>query len=386
MFTTFLKNKFLYKNKYKTHPEAIIISCYFNPQNSEYRRKAFKIFYDSIKHLNHKIIECVIGDSEPELANIVPSENRKTIYTKNLLWHKESLLNRAIDFLPEKYKYVFWIDADVIFTNNDWLVEGVKQMENGANIIQPFEYCVHLEKDELKPSFDLDYHKAKIWSLKRHPNLWRSFCANYSTANCAHDENYDIHGHVGFAWGAKRRVLDLVPLYDKALIGGADHIIAHAAAGHIPHKCITKSFTEDIENVTKWSKEFYSVVKGKISYVPGDLYHIWHGDIKNRNYLNRIVDFTPKAKNITKQDENGLYVTEDQDTLNYMMNYFLVREVIEGENHVHFNPAEQFIHDVVHGTHINEHQSHSHETIVSPDVNVSSDSTNVVQSNYENFS
>lgn len=35
------KNTFLYTNKYKTHSEAIVISCFFNPQNSPYRIKAF---------------------------------------------------------------------------------------------------------------------------------------------------------------------------------------------------------------------------------------------------------------------------------------------------------------------------------------------------------
>jgi hypothetical protein len=56
-----IKNNFLYGNKYKTNSEAIIISCYFNPQNNPYRVTAFNTFYESIKHLNHHIIECVIG-------------------------------------------------------------------------------------------------------------------------------------------------------------------------------------------------------------------------------------------------------------------------------------------------------------------------------------
>jgi hypothetical protein len=42
-----------------------------------------------------------------------------------------------------------------------------------------------------------------------------------------------------------------MPLYDRALIGGADHIIAHAAAGQIPHSCITKSFTDNLDEVLK---------------------------------------------------------------------------------------------------------------------------------------
>lgn len=328
------KNTFLYTNKYKTHSEAIVISCFFNPQNSPYRIKAFNHFYDSIKHLNHQIIECVIGDSKPQLPE---NENIKRVYTESLLWHKEALLNKIISELPKKYKYIFWVDADVIFNNQDWLIEAVDDFKNyDTDILQPFEYCVHLEQDELSPSFDTEEYKGYdvIDDPKlRHPKMWRSFCANYEVG-LSGDENYDRHGHVGFAWGAKRDVLELVPLYDKALIGGADHIIAHAAAGHFTdkkvHPCIQKSFTDNIDEVTSWSRKFYSVVQGRISYVPGDLYHIWHGDINKREYYQRVKDFTSKTKSITIKDKNGLYVTRDEENISYMNNYFKKREVSSG--------------------------------------------------------
>lgn len=32
----FIKNNTIFTNKYKTNSEAIIISCFFNPQGSEY--------------------------------------------------------------------------------------------------------------------------------------------------------------------------------------------------------------------------------------------------------------------------------------------------------------------------------------------------------------
>lgn len=314
---------FNYFTRYKNHPEAIVISCFFNPLNSPYRLRAFDRFYDSIKHLNHSITECVIGDAKPQLPE---TANIHRIQTSNLLWHKEAILNRIVATLPKKYKYIFWVDADVIFTNRNWLTEGVEQLKK-HKIIQPFEYCVHLNQDEDKPDFNVQLEKQFSHNVHtRHNQLWRSFCANFVTnKKSASSENYDMHGHVGFAWGARREVLASVPLYDKALIGGADHIIAHAAAGHIPHPCITKSFKDDLENVLKWSKRFHLAVQGEIGYVKGDLYHIWHGDIKKRQYLKRIQDFTVKTKEIQQKDSNGLYVSEQND--NYMSDYFKQREV-----------------------------------------------------------
>lgn len=321
-----IKNWTLFANKYHTHSEAVIISCYFNPQKSEYRRKAFDQFYSRIKHLNHRIIECVIGNGEPQLPE---SEFISTVRTESLLWHKESLLNKLISELPEQFKYVFWIDADLIFTNNHWLVEGVEKLSSGgAKIIQPFEYCIHLDKDELKPSFGTEFLSKRTPLINSaNPKAWRSFCATAEYNDLLHEStNYNSHGHVGFAWGARREVLEAVPLYDRALIGGADHIIAHAAVGQIPHECISKSFTENMEEVNEWSKKFYEVVKGKIGYSNGTVYHLWHGDIEKRQYFKRVKDFTPASKNITKKDINGLYIADKKDH-EYMEKYFQYREV-----------------------------------------------------------
>jgi len=316
------------KGQYAGHSDAVIIACFFNPSNNPYRLLAFQKWYRSIKHLNHRIIECLIGDNAK--SQLPKSKYITQINTASLLWHKEALLNRVLFNLPQNYKYVFWLDTDVLFTNKNWLVEGVKQLQS-HNIIQPFEYCVHLQQNQLTPDFDLKLHRETVSDpKKRHPQVWRSFAANHATTTFSRDTDYDRHGHVGFAWGARRELLDQVPLYDKALIGGADHIMAHAAAGHIPHQCITKSFTDNISEVERWSKNFHYVMCGKISYVSGDLYHIWHGAIENRQYLKRIKDFTPETTKIQTRDDNGLYVKVGNNK--YMEEYYRQREVVAVTN------------------------------------------------------
>ena len=314
----FIKNNFLYGNKYKTHSEAVIIACYYNPTNNPYRLKAFNEFYNSIKHLNHRIVECVIGDVKPELPE---NEFISRIFTKTTLWHKESLLNGIISKLPPEFKYVFWIDADVILTNQNWMQDAVAELQKNR-MVQLFEYCVHLDKDYLRPDFNLDKAKLTCGTAKRHPSVWRSFGANHISGTSGLD-NYDKHGHVGFAWGIRRYLLDAMPLYDKALIGGADHIMAHAAVGQIGHSCIMKSFTDDIDAVNKWSETFYKIIGGQLGFVKGDLYHIWHGDVAKRQYLKRIQDFTSTAKEITERDENGLFVSKNDD---YVKKYMEHRE------------------------------------------------------------
>lgn len=317
-----IKNNTMNVGKYKTHAQAVIISCYYNPKKSKARLDAFNKFYSTIKHLNHIIVECAIGNGTFELEE---TANIRRIRTSSTLWHKEALLNNIIKDLPVKYDYVFWIDADVIFTNQNWLVDGVNAMKNGANIIQPFEYGIHLEKNETEPSFN--YHAL---AGEEQPNMinkkvWRSFCANYSTNHSWRSNDYNTHGHVGFAWGARREILDTLPLYDKALIGGADHIMAHAAVGQLNHNCIMKSFG-NCQIVHDWSSKFAKLINGKVSYVEGFLFHIWHGDITKREYLKRIREFQPISETIEDRDENGLYVAHRCED-HYVDNYLQNREV-----------------------------------------------------------
>lgn len=323
----FLKNFIKYPStKYAYHRDAVVIACYFNPQKSIYRKKNFDIWYDTIKHLNHRIIECVIGDSQPELSE---NQNISRIYTSNLLWHKETLLNEIIDNLPNDYEYVFWLDTDVIFSNKNWLVDGVTALRY-ATLIQPFEYCVHLDRDQVVPAFDIDNAISDYMSGHRHPMLWRSFCANCDNNPIdAQSDDYNTHGHVGFAWGARREIFNQIDLYDRALIGGADHIIAHAGVGQIGCQCISKSFTDQLDDVNKWSREFYEVIQGNVSYVSGNLYHLWHGDIQRRQYLKRVQEFTPMSKDISDRDQSGLYVTNDPSVIDYMTDYFMFREVTD---------------------------------------------------------
>jgi hypothetical protein len=321
---TEIKNRTIFTDKYQMHPKAAIVSCFFNPQKSEYRKKAFDIFYNSIKHLPYLIVEGVIGNDEPSLPQ---SKNIVLLRIQDMLWHKETLLNKAIALLPKHIEYVFWVDADVIFANKNWIIEGVQALQT-AKIIQPFEYCIHLERDEIEPSFKLGPVLKSDRPNTVNDKVWRSFSSNYvKSPSLVTDTNYNNHGHVGFAWGAGRKVLESVPLYDRALIGGADHIIAHAAAGQFNHPCIQKSFTDDLSAIEVWSRSFYAATEGRIGYVKGALYHIWHGDIAKRNYLKRIQEFTPMTRDIREKDEQGFYRAPTSESRQYYKNYLRDREV-----------------------------------------------------------
>jgi hypothetical protein len=349
----------LFGTKYKSHPEAVIVSCFFNAMNSPHRLEAFRTYYESIKHLNHRIIECSIDGAEPQLTDIVKSEYLLETQAKDLLWHKEALLNRVVKSLPSQFRYIFWLDADVLFTNRSWLTESVEQFKAGARILQPFNYAFHLERGEKSPTVPVEslkvvlahYRKmqdgAKITELAKKSRMWQSFASVYRANPASRgSDNYDVHGHVGLAWGAIREVFDNVGLYDKALIGGADHVMAHAAVGQIDFPCITRSFIEQKNEIATWSRKFHGWTRSKISYVEGDLYHLWHGDLEKREYFSRIRTFTPrvaaaqKRGHVTQNVATGLYETDDTSVLDTVNNYMMFREIESIDNSVFTSAAD----------------------------------------------
>jgi hypothetical protein len=316
---------------YQTHPEAFVVSCYFNTNNYDSRRKNFDIFYQQLKrsNVNYLIAECAFGDEKFELPN---DGKILRFRSKHKLWQKERLLNLLIKQLPLHCKYVFWVDADVLFTNENWIVEAVETLKTNA-ICQPFSLAVRLEKDETEPSFNVqgstllvDFPSPKAPQQTR---LWRSFAYNYNqNRRLAESLMFDIHGHTGFAWGARRKILDKNPLFDRAIVGTADHIIAHASVGQIPHNCLEKAFTnrKTLEKIYDWSLKFNEVTQNKLGFTEGEVWHLWHGELQDRQYLQRTQQFSEISFDTEDLEENddGLYEFPDnrQDAAIWMNHYF----------------------------------------------------------------
>lgn len=327
---------------YKYHKDVCIIACYYNPLKNPLRKECFDRWYDSIKHLEHRIIELAIGNDDFQIP-----ENKfiERIRSKHNLWYKEQLLNILINKLPEKYKYVFWMDTDIELTNKNWILDSVKLFEKGINVIQPFSICKHLTPES--PYLDIKYFDDlsselsddKIKRIAKDNKIWRSFSYNASKVGLKRisSNDYDLHGHVGFIWGARLDNLRICDLYEKSLTGGADHIIAHATVGQFNEKDINEVYKDDLVNVLNFMKTWWTVhygsieplgaFRGSLGCVNGELYHHYHGDLDKRDYYNRIKNFTLMSTEIKEKDDNGLFIPT-QEATEFYSNYYENRETI----------------------------------------------------------
>jgi len=96
----------------------------------------------------------------------------------------ERLLNLAIARLPARYDKVGWFDADILFTNPDWVALTKARLEE-VPLLQPFETALYTEAD------------GRPGPLRR-----RAIAANIAAGR---PDAWDLgRSHPGFAWAARR--------------------------------------------------------------------------------------------------------------------------------------------------------------------------------------
>jgi len=127
------------------------------------------------------------------------------------------------------------------------------------------------------------------------------------------NDHYFVHGHTGFAWAARREVLDYCGLYDACLTGSGDHLMAHAFAGALNSPCIPAMIGSGHKyeaHFRQWAEKLDNLVKGSLGCVDGRVLHLWHGEKFDRQYRQRnqefkTFDFDPDRD--IRRDGNGLW-------------------------------------------------------------------------------
>lgn len=252
-----------------------VITPYFNPCGYKTRRVNYEAFASSLRRSGIPLltVECAFGDQPftlPESPDVIK------IRSGSLLWQKERILDLTRSWLPRSCTGVAWIDCDLLFENGNWAVDLMKLLKQ-VPLVQLFESCNRLPEEGLgsKEKGDVCQSFASITPLD--PSI---LCVGH----------YEKHGHVGYAWAETREIFDRHGLYEHAIIGSADHYMAHAAFGDIDGICVTRTMNHNakqLDHFRSWAEPFYKDVNGRVAAVPGRINHLWHGDLQNRRYLQR---------------------------------------------------------------------------------------------------
>jgi hypothetical protein len=104
----------------------------------------------------------------------------------------------------------------------------------------------------------------------------------------------------GFAWAARR---DAFPdgLYDRLICGNGDAFLADSYFGSFGLHHYASKWTSGMSaDARGWLEKFRRRGAVRVSNLPGDVYHLWHGHVADRQYRSRddillAHDFDPRT-------------------------------------------------------------------------------------------
>jgi len=107
---------------YHAHSRTIAaVSCYFNPHGSQSRQRALCPFVRQWHPLGLDLYTIEASTNNTWHIPAGPTAQRVAIDPAAVLFHKEALLNIAIERLPDRYTHVLWIDSDVVMLAHDYV-------------------------------------------------------------------------------------------------------------------------------------------------------------------------------------------------------------------------------------------------------------------------
>jgi hypothetical protein len=227
------------------------------------------------------------------------------------LWHKENMINVGIKkLLPNNWKAVAWIDADIEFDNFSWALDTLKVLNGCRDIVQLFSHAIDMDKNENTMS------------------IHTSFGYQYSKNKSYNSQGLDFW-HPGYAWAITRKAYEKIGgLYDLSILGSGDHNMAQSLLMNGLNSVNNQTNTNYKKSVTDWQSKSRGL---RLGYVPGVIRHYFHGQKKNRKYTERwqiLVRHQYDPELHVSYNEDGILIPTDncpQGLLDDIMEYFWER-------------------------------------------------------------
>lgn len=222
------------------------------------------------------------------------------IKSDSVLFHKERLCYLLEKKVPAKYTKLIFLDIDILFGDPEWY-DNVSKALDMYDIVHPYETANWL---------DLTYTKnlrqaetvVKAWDNGRRIG-----------SNC----------HVGFAWAFKREWYNAHGFFQYCVIGSGDSLSSMAWLKQSAF--FVESDVNSKYEVPAYSEFLKSIFPSpKISYVKGNIYHLYHGSLANRSYFDRhsIFKDVHDIRSILEIEDTGLFKITDPVIAQKVKEYF----------------------------------------------------------------
>jgi hypothetical protein len=192
------------------------------------------------------------------------------------------LLNVALKSLPGACDKVAWLDCDILFESDDWVERASRALDELA--------LVHLfhERNELPMDFIPDDPDSWRATLKAQSVLSQLAAGEMTAEEAAKPGGLLRRSTSGLAWASRRDTLDQHGLYDACIIGSGDKAVLAAGLGVPDHFAQALEMNpRRAEHYLAWAGPYFNTIRSRVGHIPGRIFHLWHGDLKDRRHQAR---------------------------------------------------------------------------------------------------
>jgi hypothetical protein len=251
------------------------ITSYFNPAGFRRRLANYRLFRE-------RLIVPLVAVELAYGPNFELSGKDADILVQlrghDVMWQKERLLNLALRALPATCRKVVWLDCDVVFERNDW-PESLSDLLDRFIVVQPFTQVHHLPRDWTSGEIRTAEFEFGQFSVPF------AIASGTPTEICLDNLNDSRRGASakGHAWAARRELLDQCGFYDACIVGGGDRALASAFYGYFDKTMNVHCMNgRQRDHYEAWAKSCHETARAEVTFLNGDLFHLWHGEMLNR--------------------------------------------------------------------------------------------------------
>jgi len=248
------------------------ITSYFNPVGFERRRANYHEFRAGLEVPLLTVEWSASGRFELRESD---ATSLVQLSSPDLMWQKERLLDIGLRALPRHVDRVAWLDCDILFRRPGWSAAAVGELDT-HQVVQLFSRCVYhgpdaTEEDSAPSLVQLDHQLSN--EDDRFRQLWGKLGGRRRDRLA------------GLAWAGRRELLERHGFYDACVFGAGDRAFACAAFGR--HRVAEQAWLrtpQQRRHYHAWADGFAADVAGRVGLVEGDLLHLWHGALENRQH------------------------------------------------------------------------------------------------------
>ena len=264
-----------------------------------YRRR-YELAWRTIEMLeqagmNYVLVEQAFGH-RPHMLTKAETPHHLQLRTVEELWHKENMINlgvrHAVNLAARTgrgCREIAWVDADCrpAAPYRQWFEETWHQLQH-HEFVQMWEWLI-----------DLDVNHNPIGSANRgfmanyihhgNPNVYETRKLLVPGTDYQSEQKAVVSwGAPGLAWAANvDAFMKIGGLMDFSILGANDWYTAHSLIGSMGPSQVDYKGSRYLEKMFHYQELCERWIKRDVGYVPGIVYHDFHGKKANRFYSTR---------------------------------------------------------------------------------------------------